>query len=172
MVDNCVYMHERGTSRCLRHAARVASPPLQPLNARGWVQVAGEGAADDRHIESCGGCLSHVYIYIYRERDRHMERGRCRGPCAYNTHNHTDENRMRLAVADGDVMQRATHKHALVLRSNRSSSSRDPICRTGQSGCTSRHSDSDPRFWHSAAPSGHSGSKAPVVGRYRHVHTN
>ena len=176
-IDECTSCTDgNNTLRCMRpglcHATRVTPLPLHPLDARGRVQVAGERAADDRHIESCGVCLTHAHtntyacIYVHT----HIDMQRC--TCACRTHNRTDDSGRRWTATDGDVMQLYTQKHALVLRSSRSSSSRGQICRTGQSGCTSRHSDSDPRFWHSAAPSGHSGSKAPVVGRYRHVHTN
>ena len=73
----------------LCHATRITPLPLHPLDAWGRVQVAGERAADDRHIESCGGCLSHTHT------------------CAC-IHNHTDYNRLRRAATDGDVIQMVT----------------------------------------------------------------
>ena len=138
----------------LCHATRVTPLPLHPLDARGRVQVAGERAADNRHIESCGWCLTHAHTNTYACIcvHTHIDMQRC--TCACSTHNHTDGSRRRMTATDGDVMQLYTQKHALVLRSSRSSSSRGQICRTGQSGCTSRHSDSDPRSWRSPSPSG------------------
>ena len=68
----------------LCHATRITPLPLHPLDAWGRVQVAGERAADDRHVESCGGCLSHthmcmymctytyIHIYIYTGRGTHV----------------------------------------------------------------------------------------------------